>query len=133
MAEAAATEAPETAQDMELETPNTAAEESTGDAVANGGEGEENSKRAREEEAEEESGGEKKQKTEKSAEEERFEKLDGGEESDRVGLGPKNFGSSVEIFDYFYKLLHYWPPNLNVNKVIYAKCLCFSLIVRLLS
>ncbi|GFZ17564.1 similar to EMB514 [Actinidia rufa] len=117
MAEAAATEAPETAQDMELETPNTATDESTGDAEANGGEYEENSKRAREEEAEEESGGEKKQKTEKSAEEERFEKLGGGEkESDRVGLGPKSFGSSVEMFDYFYKLLHYWPPNLNVNK-----------------
>ena len=78
----------------------------------------------------------KKQKVEeeeKSLEEERLEKVAaGGEEereqeqekeeeeenSGRASLGPKDFGSSVEMFDYFYKFLHFWPPNLNVNKVI---------------
>nr|GMC48343.1 protein DCL, chloroplastic-like [Ipomoea batatas] len=39
------------------------------------------------------------------------------DESGPVTLGPKTFGSSVEMFDYFYKLLHSWSPNLNVNKV----------------
>ncbi|XP_021891847.1 protein EMBRYO DEFECTIVE 514 [Carica papaya] len=33
--------------------------------------------------------------------------------------GPKEFGSSVEMFDYFYKALHFWPPSLNVNKYEY--------------
>uniref|UniRef100_A0A2N9J7P3 Uncharacterized protein n=1 Tax=Fagus sylvatica TaxID=28930 RepID=A0A2N9J7P3_FAGSY len=63
----------------------------------------------------------------KRAREEEPEKLDddedaGGEdgqveeeESGRACLGPKTFGSSVEMFDYFYKFLHYWPPNLDVN------------------
>ncbi|KAK7860210.1 protein embryo defective 514, partial [Quercus suber] len=75
----------------------------------------------------------KKQKVEeeeKSSEEERLEKLVGGggeeqeqekeeeeEKSGQTSLGPKDFGSSVEMFDYFYKFLHFWPPNLNVNKV----------------
>ncbi|VFR01223.1 unnamed protein product [Cuscuta campestris] len=36
--------------------------------------------------------------------------------SGRVTLGPKSFGSSVEMFDYFYKLLHYWTPNFDINK-----------------
>ncbi|EEF47859.1 protein EMBRYO DEFECTIVE 514 [Ricinus communis] len=64
----------------------------------------------------------KKQKVDKSVEEERLEKLEEGEgeedkeESVPVSLGPKSFGSSVEMFDYFYNLLHYWPPNLTVNK-----------------
>ncbi|KAF3968038.1 hypothetical protein ACB098_04G107300 [Castanea mollissima] len=71
----------------------------------------------------------KKQKVEeeeKSLEEERLEKLAGEEQeqekeqeeenSGQASLGPKDFGSSVEMFDYFYKFLHFWPPNLNVNK-----------------
>jgi hypothetical protein len=33
-----------------------------------------------------------------------------------VSLGPKTFGSSVEMFDYFFKFLHYWPANVNVNQ-----------------
>ncbi|PON93586.1 hypothetical protein TorRG33x02_105700 [Trema orientale] len=82
-----------------------------------------NSKRAREEGAdsgEENDGVSKKQKVggEKSVEEERLEKKlgEGDEESGPVKLGPKTFGSSVEMFDYLYKFLHYWPTNLNVNK-----------------
>ncbi|XP_051133045.1 protein EMBRYO DEFECTIVE 514 [Andrographis paniculata] len=49
------------------------------------------------------------QKEEKEADEE-------GKESDPVAIGPKAFGSSVEMFDYFYKLLHTWCPNINLNK-----------------
>ncbi|XP_078440524.1 DCL-like protein [Wolffia australiana] len=33
-----------------------------------------------------------------------------------VKIGPKSFGSSVEMYDYFFKLLHSWSPNLGVNK-----------------
>lgn len=60
---------------------------------------------------------------EKSVEEQRlekFEKTEDGEEkeaSDAVKLGPKTFGSSVEMFHYFHKFLNAWPHNLNVNKV----------------
>ncbi|TXG51691.1 hypothetical protein EZV62_024215 [Acer yangbiense] len=64
------------------------------DSVTNG---ESNPKRLREDE--EENDGAKKQKVEGP-----------------VSLGPKQFGSSVEMFDYLYKFLHYWPPNVNVNK-----------------
>ncbi|XAR50045.1 hypothetical protein NMG60_11004262 [Bertholletia excelsa] len=126
MAAAAAAEAPENVaeternnsptQDMELETPNANAEEIPG-AGTDGGD--EHSKRAREEDEEEESNGAKKQRVERSAEEERLEKLEeAGEEdkSDRVNVGPKSFCSSIEMFDYFYKLLHDWPNNINVNK-----------------
>ncbi|KAJ7978431.1 Protein DCL chloroplastic [Quillaja saponaria] len=84
--------------------------------------GSSNMKRTREEETEskeDDDGVSKKQKVEKSVEEERFEKIDGEDqekESGPVTLGPKTFGSAVEMYDYFYKFLHYWPPNLNVNK-----------------
>ncbi|KAK9278452.1 hypothetical protein L1049_028017 [Liquidambar formosana] len=128
-------------EDMDLETlapaPNPQEDaDSEPNGVDSAANGESNSKREREEggESEEVNGGDaKKQKAEKSMEEERLEKLEGGEvvegggeekekekekekESGLVSLGPKNFGSSVEMFDYFYKFLHYWPPNLNVNE-----------------
>lgn len=81
-------------------------------------------KRAREEGEEENDGVSKKQKVEeeeeKSVEEERLQlekKPEEDDDSGRVSLGPKSFGSSVEMFDYFFKFLHYWPANLNVNKV----------------
>ncbi|OIV97096.1 hypothetical protein TanjilG_15797 [Lupinus angustifolius] len=83
-------------------------------------------KRTREEESveEKEDGVSKKLKVdeEKSVEEERLEKLETegeGEEKEAsapVKLGFKEFGSSVEIFDYFYKFLHAWPLYVNVNK-----------------
>ncbi|XP_074560657.1 protein EMBRYO DEFECTIVE 514-like [Curcuma longa] len=40
------------------------------------------------------------------------------EESEAVGatVGPKVFGSSIEMFEYFLKLLRSWSPNLNLNK-----------------
>ncbi|XP_059299887.1 protein EMBRYO DEFECTIVE 514-like [Lycium ferocissimum] len=114
--EAAATEAvveaekddTSAAQDMDVEAE--AADDTTEE---NGG-----SKRAREEENDEEAT--KKLKVDKSVEEERLENLE--EEKKDVGsgcpvsVGPKNFGSSVEMFDYFHKLLHSWSPNLNLNK-----------------
>ncbi|XP_047316792.1 protein EMBRYO DEFECTIVE 514-like [Impatiens glandulifera] len=86
-----------------------------------------NSKRAREDEGAEtdENGGgvAKKLKEEKSIEEERMEKLVGGEEkkdeASPISLGPKNFGSSVEMFDFFFKLLHSWTVNIDINKYEY--------------
>ncbi|KAM3307888.1 protein EMBRYO DEFECTIVE [Capsicum chacoense] len=108
------------AQDMDIE-PQAAAAAADDDTAEIGG-----SKRPREEENEPENeDATKKLKGDKSVEEERLEKLDGAEKVDDgekkvgsgpVSVGPKNFGSSVEMFDYFYKLLHSWSPNLNLNK-----------------
>lgn len=115
-------------EDMELETSEPGAEPKglNGDSEANEAapetNGDANSKREREEETADENIGEaKKPKVEKSVEEERMEKVEGDgkgdEKSGPVSLGPKSFGSSVEMFDYFYKFLHYWPANLNLNEV----------------
>lgn len=102
------------AQDMDVEA------QATDDKSENGG-----SKRPREEDNEPENeDATKKLKVDKSVEEERLENLDGSKTVDDekkdgsgpVTVGPKNFGSSVEMFDYFYKLLHSWSPNLNLNK-----------------
>uniref|UniRef100_A0A1D1XE16 Protein DCL, chloroplastic n=1 Tax=Anthurium amnicola TaxID=1678845 RepID=A0A1D1XE16_9ARAE len=80
--------------------------------------------------------GAKRQKAEKSVEEERLEKLEevqaagegikevekegveGGkvEGAPPVKLGPKCFGTSVEMFEYFCKLLHSWSPNIDINR-----------------
>lgn len=135
-------EANSAAQDMELEAVGLERDPKDGDdkgvdsAAPNG---DANSKRAREEGAEEEEEEEegeeddavsnKRQRVNRSVEEERLEKLGGGEEEAgvRVNLGAKEFGSSVEMFDYFYKILHYWPPNLNVNKVIIYFFCCLKL------
>lgn len=111
MAEEAAKELTESnaaAEDMDLE-----GGENSSDA---------NAKRARDDDDGGEGNGDvsKKQKIdedEKSVEEERLEKKEVVNGSGRVKLGPKEFGSSIEMFDYFYKFLHFWPPNLNVNKV----------------
>ncbi|KAL7153291.1 hypothetical protein ABFS83_04G157700 [Erythranthe nasuta] len=117
MAEEAAPEVP-----MELK-PKALISTDTNPAVdsENGG-----SKRAREEVEAPEQNGDKKAKVEdeKSSEERRLESSGGGddkmaEEKESGGaatIGPKTFGSSVEMFDYFYKLLHAWTPNLNINK-----------------
>ncbi|XP_022933555.1 protein EMBRYO DEFECTIVE 514-like [Cucurbita moschata] len=111
------------AEDMELES--TEPKVSGGDSDANEAapvtNGDANSKREREEEGADDHAGEaKKPKVEKSVEEERLEKVErdgkGEEEHGPVSLGPKSFGSSVELFDYFYNFLHYWPANLNVNQ-----------------
>ncbi|XP_016459717.1 protein EMBRYO DEFECTIVE 514-like [Nicotiana tabacum] len=101
----AQTEKEETsAQKMDVEA------QAADDAAENGG-----SKRLREEGDELEVNGEngdatKKPKVDNFVEE---KKKDG---SDPVTVGPKSFGSSMEMFDYFYKLLHSWTLNLNLNK-----------------
>ncbi|AES67504.1 hypothetical protein MTR_2g094530 [Medicago truncatula] len=61
---------------------------------------------------------------EKSVEEERLERLEKNEGDEKeekeasggVNLGPKTFGSSLDMFYYFHKFLHAWLQNLNVNK-----------------
>lgn len=102
----------------ELTESNAAAEDMDLEGGENGGDA--NAKRARDDDDGGEGNGDvsKKQKIdEKSVEEERLEKKEVVNGSGRVKLGPKEFGSSIEMFDYFYKFLHFWPPNLNVNKV----------------
>lgn len=117
-----------TEEDMVVETTATVSNADIPDPGHSNGDGESNFKRSREsgDELEEENGGvSKKQKEEKSVEEERLEELgdegetvgDEGRESDPVSIGPKKFASSIEMFDYFYKFLHFWPPNLDVNEV----------------
>ncbi|KAI3762643.1 hypothetical protein L1987_53082 [Smallanthus sonchifolius] len=105
------------AREMDLETLD-----STTDAAANG------SKREREEDAATESpenGTEAKKakvdEEEKSVEEQRLKKE--VTKAGPVSVGYKKFEESVEMFDYFFKLLHYWPPNLNVNKYEHAMLL----------
>jgi hypothetical protein len=93
---------------METEAPAAAGQkrerEETGDGSAEGGE--ETAAAA------EETAAAKKQKVEgesKGGKE--------GEEGKSVKLGPKEFASSVEMFDYFFALLHSWSPQLDFNKV----------------
>ncbi|KAL3513179.1 hypothetical protein ACH5RR_025896 [Cinchona calisaya] len=112
-------------QDMEVEAQpdEIAADNSKGGGL----------KRAREEGAEDGDKIEeaKKMMADKSFEEERLgktteagqeeEKKSGSEpepepESGPISLGPKTFKSSVEMYDYFYKFLHFWAPNVDVNK-----------------
>ncbi|KAK9669230.1 hypothetical protein RND81_13G117500 [Saponaria officinalis] len=59
---------------------------------------------------------------EKSVEEVRMEKKT-EENVGPVGLGHTTFATSVEMFDYFYKLLHHWPINFRVNKYEYVMLL----------
>ncbi|CAN6717777.1 unnamed protein product [Malus baccata var. baccata] len=114
--EATAAATAEGAKHMDLEASEPAAAQNSDEIEAINGEVEANSKRVRDEEGSEGNDA-KKTKVEKLPEEERLEeKLGEGENSGRVSLGPKSFGSSVEMFDYFYKFLHYWPTDLNVNK-----------------
>lgn len=83
------------------------------------------SKRAREEDEGTEPNGEKriKAESEKCSGEEGLgdgeDKMKEQEEEETAGasVGMKSFGSSVEMFDYFYKLLHTWPANIDLNKV----------------
>ncbi|XP_075491939.1 uncharacterized protein LOC142530062 [Primulina tabacum] len=88
------------------------------------------SKRARRDDVAAEPNGEKRIKAEsdKCSGEEREESLADGEveveeqkkeeeeEAAAASVGMKTFGSSVEMFDYFYKLLHTWPANIDLNK-----------------
>eukprot|EP00249_Psilotum_nudum_P014158 c24695_g1_i2 orf=91-714(+) len=47
------------------------------------------------------------------------EEQDAQRTKDEVKLGPKVFSSSFDMFNYFYKLLHGWPLNFNLNKVLF--------------
>ncbi|XP_030529970.1 protein EMBRYO DEFECTIVE 514 [Rhodamnia argentea] len=112
---------PPAAEDMDLvpEEPDPKEDQTAPDGAEDG---ESNAKRQREEGeegAEDDDGVAKKQKVEeKSVEEERLEKGSG-----LAKVGPKEFGSSVEMFDYFFKFLHFWPANVNVNKYEYMTLL----------
>lgn len=46
------------------------------------------------------------------------------EEIKEVKLGPKVFTSSENMFDYFFKLLHNWGPNVDINQVIFPVFYC---------
>ncbi|KAK1288996.1 hypothetical protein QJS10_CPB18g01380 [Acorus calamus] len=127
-------------EDMEVEVearPEAmTAENPTNDSGENGTgkRGRSDEEEEKKEEVEGEDGlSEKKPRLEKSVEEERLENLKegteegngGGEEekakvaAEAVSLGPKRFTTSVEMFDYFYKFLHHWPPNVDINKYEY--------------
>ncbi|KAI6683106.1 hypothetical protein NL676_029019 [Syzygium grande] len=118
---------PSAAEDMDLATEEPDQEEGEAaapDGAEDGG-GEPKAKRPREAGEEgAEAGGSgggaaKKQKAEeKSVEEERLEKGSGP-----AKVGPKEFGSAVEMFDHFFKFLHFWPTNVNVNKYEYMTLL----------
>lgn len=100
-------------QKVEMEVEAAAPKAETGDETVE--------KREREETEEEENVGEsKKQKVEEK------EKSNG---SDPVKLGPKEFVTSVAMFDYFTKFMHFWPTDLDVNKV---RHICVSLLLYLL-
>eukprot|EP00268_Persea_americana_P042169 TRINITY_DN42189_c0_g1_i1.p1 TRINITY_DN42189_c0_g1~~TRINITY_DN42189_c0_g1_i1.p1 ORF type:complete len:262 (-),score=77.29 TRINITY_DN42189_c0_g1_i1:653-1438(-) len=131
-------------QDMDLEAQSL----DDGDAKANLTDVQNPSLKRAREEGEEVNGTEeddaavsKKLKPEKSVEEKRLQELEqkveednkGGEEEeetkeateqgkeslDAVNLGPKTFSSSVDMFDYFFKLLHHWQPNIDTNEYEY--------------
>ncbi|XP_006649525.1 protein EMBRYO DEFECTIVE 514 [Oryza brachyantha] len=79
-----------------------AAEEAAAKKQKVGGEGEEKEKEKEAKGAEDEAQGK-----EENAKE---------EEGKPVKLGPKEFATSVEMFDYFFALLHSWAPQLDINK-----------------
>ncbi|KAK1359820.1 protein EMBRYO DEFECTIVE 514 [Heracleum sosnowskyi] len=100
MAEELKTES--SALDMELSPVVPVSDQADGDAAANG------VKRKRDD------GDELEGEKETSVEEERLEM--GSGPKGPVSLGFKSFATSVEIFDYFFALLHRWSPNVDVNK-----------------
>lgn len=67
---------------------------------------------------------------EKSVEEERLEKEE--TKTGPVSLGFKKFETSVEMFDYFFKFLHFWPPHVNLNKVSFILISFFSSYILLI-
>ncbi|KAG8097134.1 hypothetical protein GUJ93_ZPchr0013g37697 [Zizania palustris] len=59
----------------------------------------------------------KKQKVEEAEDGAQGEGESAKEEEGRpVKLGPKEFATAVEMFDYFFALLHSWAPQLEINK-----------------
>lgn len=45
-----------------------------------------------------------------------------------VKLGYKSFGSSSEMYHYFFNILHHWPQYININKVFLITNAFFFLI-----
>lgn len=101
-------------EEMQVEEQEESEEETDGE-----GEEEEEGGGGREGEEEEEEGEEEEEDEggEEEEEEEAEEVAEEGKEPVSVNLGPKTFNSSAKMYDYFNKLLHYWPTNINVNKV----------------
>ncbi|KAJ1298465.1 hypothetical protein BS78_01G455700 [Paspalum vaginatum] len=104
---------------METEAPAAAGQkrerEEEGDPAAEGGEAEAAKKPRVEEETKEpnEAGdGKGEEEVEEEEEEGKAEEAEGKP----VKLGPKEFASGVEMFDYFFALLHSWSPELEFNK-----------------
>ncbi|KAH9606273.1 hypothetical protein KSS87_014941 [Heliosperma pusillum] len=122
MASENAIEPPTSTSDMELESTVVENESESGvkrereEEIENGNENDVVSKKQKVENGEEE-------EEEKSVEEVRMETVVEEEDEDEkvgpVNLGPKTFGTSIEMFDYFYKLLHHWPISLHANKYEY--------------
>ncbi|CAL4929474.1 unnamed protein product [Urochloa decumbens] len=104
---------------METEAPAAAGQkrerEDGGDPAAEGGEA-----------AAEEAAAAKKPKVEGDTKEEKEEETKDAKEGENgkgekadakpVKLGPKEFATAIEMFDYFFSLLHSWAPQLDFNK-----------------
>ncbi|CAN6302009.1 unnamed protein product [Urochloa humidicola] len=63
--------------------------------------------------------GDTKEEKEEEAKDEKEGDNGKGEKADAKGpvkLGPKEFATAVEMFDYFFALLHSWSPQLDFNK-----------------
>ncbi|XP_071902393.1 uncharacterized protein [Coffea arabica] len=139
MAETEQKQTPETLADGEVKESSTQdmeiAEAQDDDAAVGGAGGLKRVRDEADEEGENSEDVKKLKADDKSVEEERLEKTADAEpkscsepepepklgstpelKSGPVELGPKSFESSVEMFDYFYKFLHFWTPNVNVNK-----------------
>jgi hypothetical protein len=110
------------AAEMETEAPAAAGlkreREEGGDPAAEGGEAAEEEAAAAAKKPRVESDT-KEEKEEETKEEKEGEEGKKGEEAKGkpVKLGPKEFATAVEMFDYFLALLHSWSPQLDFNKV----------------
>ncbi|CAD6209918.1 unnamed protein product [Miscanthus lutarioriparius] len=107
---------------METEAPAAAGQkrerEEGGDPAADGGEAAAAKKPKVEEEAKEAEEAEegKAEEVEEGKAEEANEEKAVEANGKPVKLGPKEFASAVEMFDYFFALLHSWTPQLEFNK-----------------
>ncbi|KAJ6835435.1 DNA ligase 1-like [Iris pallida] len=132
MAEVAASENPHPIPDSIETGPEPATDPTVSETLTSTNEA---GKREREEEEEEEEeegraeeeveGASKKAKVEEKNEE--------GKEAEKEvavseKLGSKSFGSGEEMFNYFFKFLHFWPPNVIVNK--YEHMVLFDLLKK---
>ncbi|KAL5217903.1 hypothetical protein ABZP36_018587 [Zizania latifolia] len=107
------TEAPEAAAaNPSLKREREEGDDSTAPAADEAAEGAAAKKQKMEREEEGEGEGEAKGADDEAQGEEESAK----EEEKPVKLGPKEFATAVEMFDYFFALLHSWAPQLEINK-----------------